>query len=271
MWPTLAGSIVIPVGLVAPDVVMVQLLENAPAMVYLNTLSTVELSTTHSDVPSVTMSVEFLLYLVQRETRRSVLAAGSPAGRAGVLVDFVGIGVDHPHVRAIGGDALDRGLRVQAAERPRAQQAASGVVDVHLLVGVHHPDLVARDRARRAARSGVARVERIRLGQRGVQPVLERLVHRRVVHHVELRGLRVAEVEPRHLLAVGERYGVRAITAGKCLGKAWLDNFAHRVRSGIEPCERVVAERVGGRGLHNVKDVHRAGIHCTGVIPGKPQ
>ena len=61
MLLTLAGSIVIPVGLVAPEVVMVQLLENAPAVVYLNTLSTVELSTTHSDVPSVTMSVGFLL------------------------------------------------------------------------------------------------------------------------------------------------------------------------------------------------------------------
>ena len=104
--------------------------------------------------------------------------------------------------------------------------AAAGVVDKDLLVGVHHPHLVARRRARRPARGGVAGVERIRFGQLGVQPVLERLVRRRVVHHVELRGLRVAEVESRHLLALGERYDVRAIATGKCLGKPWLDDFA---------------------------------------------
>ena len=50
-----------------------------------------------------------------------------------------------------------------------------------------------------------------------------------------------------------------------------LDNFAHRVRSDLESGERVVAERVGGRGLHNVEDVNLAGIQAAGVITSQPQ
>ena len=62
MWLTLAGSIVIPVGLVAPGVVMVQL-PPAPAVVYLNTLSEVLSLTTHRLIPSVTMSLGLVLPL----------------------------------------------------------------------------------------------------------------------------------------------------------------------------------------------------------------
>ena len=53
----------IPVGLVAPAVVMVQLLTSAPAVVYLNTLSVVESFTTHRFTPLVTMSLGLVLAL----------------------------------------------------------------------------------------------------------------------------------------------------------------------------------------------------------------
>jgi len=98
-------------------------------------------------------------------------------------------------------------------------------------------------------------IDPIRLGQRGVQPVLERLVHRRVVDH--RRTWWVECYRSRAPSPAGRR------RAPSCACRHPLGNvaqprlnfFAHAVRSGVQSGERVVARRVGGRGLHNVKDV----------------
>ena len=56
---------VMPVGLLAPGVEIVQLPCKLPATLYLNTLSVVESLTTHSDAPSVTMSLGLVLPLLR--------------------------------------------------------------------------------------------------------------------------------------------------------------------------------------------------------------
>ena len=75
MLLTLAGSIVIPVGLVAPDVVIVQLLTSEPPVVYLNTLSVVESLTTHRLTPFGDDVFGTRVAAVQAEAAGRILAA----------------------------------------------------------------------------------------------------------------------------------------------------------------------------------------------------
>ncbi len=60
----MAGSIVIPVGLEFAELIF-QLPTRLPDTVYLNTLSVLESLTTHSDAPSVTMSLALRLPLLR--------------------------------------------------------------------------------------------------------------------------------------------------------------------------------------------------------------
>ena len=142
--------------------------------------------TTHSDAPSVTMSFGTGVAAVEAEAAGGVLAAGEARRGAGVLVDLVALGIDDPDVGAVGGDAFHRGIAGQRAGRPGAEQSAAGVVDVHLAVGVDDPGLVARDRAGRSARGGVAAVEAVRLDRRAAGVVLVGPILRGVVDDVEL-------------------------------------------------------------------------------------
>src|SRR5262249_23751393 len=91
----------------------------------------------------------------EAETAGRVLAAGQPAGGAGVLVDLVGGAIHQPDVGAVGGDAGERRGGAQAAGRPGAELYAVVVVDVDILVRVHDPDRGPRRGGRHAARRGV--------------------------------------------------------------------------------------------------------------------
>jgi hypothetical protein len=99
---------VIPVG-DPPPLVIVQLPWNDPVSEYLSTLSVAESSTTQMDVPSVTMSLGSLFWLM----RLKLLAAfWLPDNRLAAPVyfeDFVLLGIDDPNVGAVGGDAFDLG------------------------------------------------------------------------------------------------------------------------------------------------------------------
>ena len=107
---TLAGSIVIPVG-VALAASMVQLPTRLPATVYLKTLFVPASLTTHSDSPSVTISRGLPLELFRLKLLAADWLPESRLAGAGVREHFVALVVDDPHVGAIGGDAVRRGGR----------------------------------------------------------------------------------------------------------------------------------------------------------------
>ena len=115
--------------------------------------------TTQRDVPSVTMSLGSVLPLLRLKLLAAFwlperrLAAPVYLKTLSCLASTIQTSV--PLVAMPSTVAL----RGQAAGRPGAEQAAAGVVDVDLLVGVHDPDLVAGRGAGGAARGGVAAVQ----------------------------------------------------------------------------------------------------------------
>src|SRR4029077_8666551 len=124
---------------------------------------------------------------------------------ADILIDFVGLVIDDPDIRAVGGDARRLGAVVHRAGGPRAQERAARVVDIHVAVIVHDPDLVARHVAHGPARSGVAAAHVIRLDQRAAGRVLVGLVLRTVIDDEELRGRDVIVVNRPDRGSVGDR------------------------------------------------------------------
>ena len=142
-----------PVGLPPPPVI-VQLPTSEPGSVYLNTLSCTASLTTHKCVPSVTMSLGLVLLLF----RLKLLAAfWLPERRLAASVYLKTLSLWHrrSNVGAVGGDAFDGGVAGQRAGGPGAEQAAAGVVDIDLAIGIDDPDLVARRRADGSAWGGV--------------------------------------------------------------------------------------------------------------------
>ena len=118
MLLTLAGSIVIPVGLVAPAVVMVQLLTSDPGggvlehLVRGGVVDDPQIDSVGHDVFGTRVGA------VQAEAAGRILTAGEACRGAGVLVDLVALGIDDPDVGAVGGNALHRGLGGQRTSGP---------------------------------------------------------------------------------------------------------------------------------------------------------
>ena len=79
-------------------------------------------------------------------------------------------------------------LVAQRTSGPGAEQSATVVVDVHLAIGIDDPGLVARGRAGRTARGGVANVEAVRLDRHAADVVLVGQILRGIIDNVELGG-----------------------------------------------------------------------------------
>ena len=126
---------------------------------------------------------------VQTEAAGRILAARQAAGGPGVAKDLVASAVDDPDVGAVGGDALGRGIVGHRAGRPGTQEAAAGVVDVHVAVGIDHPGLFDGDRAGRAARRGVGGGERRRAQRCTIGSIVVGNVCRGVVDDMERRAV----------------------------------------------------------------------------------
>src|SRR5262249_62147892 len=88
------------------------------------------------------------------------------AGRAGVVVDLIGVAIHQPDVGAVGGDAGERRRGTQAAGRPGAEQGAAGAADVDVFISIHDPFGGAGGSGRHAARGGVAAGQGV-VAQRG--------------------------------------------------------------------------------------------------------
>ena len=80
---------------------------------------------------------------------------------ASVAIDLVPFVVDDPDIGAICRDSLHVGVARLGAGRPRADQAATGVIDIDVLVSIDDPDLRPGWRTSRAAGRGVASINRV--------------------------------------------------------------------------------------------------------------
>ena len=258
-----------PVGLPPPEV-MVQEPRSEPPTVYLKTLS-VRAVVEDPDAGAVGHQVGGAgVAAVQVEAAGGVLAAGEASGGAGVAIDLVALGIDDPDIGAVGGDALHVGIAGQRAGGPGAEEAAAGVIDIDVLVGIDDPDFVAGCGAGGTAGGGVAAVDRVVFDGRAARAVFKRLVRGAVIDDVELGWRQVVVDDRADALAIGDR---RADGIGEVDGEGFVA-FVGRVverrdenglcrLSGSE-CDRsrrgrIVAAREGSAVGRRIIDCDRRG------------
>src|SRR5262249_16745624 len=102
------------------------------------------------------------VFLVQLEVAGGALAARAQARSAGVLVDLGIHVVQQPDVGAVGGDSLDLRVGAQPTSGPGAQERATDVVDVDVLVHIRDPEGRAGGVGGDTARVQVVKAQSIR-------------------------------------------------------------------------------------------------------------